>query len=235
MTTLVDPREIAKFDQIARNYWDPEGPMRAIHQINPLRIDFTESCYPLQDATILDVGCGGGMAAEAMARRGSLVTAIDASEAMLETAKLHAIESGLSINYLKTHAEALLKTSTKQFDIVSCFEMIEHVPEPHQTLTALSDLVRPGGWLILSTINKTVKAYLGAVVAAEYILNWLPKGTHDYARFLKPSDIAASLRPAGLEIEYIEGLVYQPFYKQFKRTTNDLNVNYQLAARKRHD
>ena len=124
--------------------------------------------------------------------------------------------------------------STKQFDVVTCFEMVEHVPEPNQTLTALSQLVRPGGWLILSTINKTPKAYLGAVIAAEYILKWVPRGTHDYARFLQPSDIAASLRPAGLEIECIEGLTYQPLYQQFKRTIDDLNINYQLGARKVH-
>ncbi len=234
MTSLVDPKEIAKFNKIARNYWDPEGPMRAIHKINPLRIDFTESCYPLQDASVLDVGCGGGMAAEAMARRGSLVTAIDASEAMIKTAKLHAAESGLSINYLETHAEQFLQMSTKQFDVVTCFEMVEHVPDPHHTLTALSQLVRPGGWLILSTINKTPKAYLGAVIAAEYILKWVPRGTHDYTRFLRPSDIAASLRPAGLEIEYIEGLTYQPLYQQFKRTIDDITINYQLGARKVH-
>ena len=124
--------------------------------------------------------------------------------------------------------------STKQFDVVTCFEMIEHVPEPHNTLTALSQLVRPGGWLILSTINKTPKAYLGAVIAAEYILKWVPRGTHDYTRFLRPSDIAASLRPAGLEIEYIEGLTYQPLYQQFKRTIDDITINYQLGARKVH-
>ncbi len=233
MTALVDQKEIIKFDEIANDYCDPEGPMQAIHKINPLRIDFTEFCGPLQDARALDVGCGGGMAAEAMARRGADVTAIDASESMINIAKSHAIESELSIKYLTTHAEQLIEKSDIQFDIVTCFEMIEHVPLPHQTLTALSRLVRPGGWMILSTINRTFKAYLGAVLVAEYFLNWVPKGTHDYSRFLKPSDIAGSLRPAGLDIEYIEGVVYQPFYKQFKRTADDLNINYQLAARKR--
>ncbi len=233
MTAPVDPKEIIKFDEIANDYWDPQGPMQAIHKINPLRIDFTEFCCPLQDARALDVGCGGGMAAEAMARRGAAVTAIDASGPMINIAKLHAIESELSIKYLTTHAEQLIETSNMQFDVVTCFEMIEHVSFPHHTLTALSGLVRPGGWLILSTINRTPKAYLGAILLAEYFLNWVPKGTHDYSRFLKPSDIAAGLRPAGLDIEHIEGVVYQPFYKQFKRTTADLSINYQLAAKKR--
>ena len=158
MTTLVDPKEVTKFNQIARSYWDPDGPMRAIHQINPLRIDFTESCYPLQDAHVLDVGCGGGLAAEAMAKRGSRVTGIDASPDMLKTAKLHALESEVTVEYQESYAEAFVETHASQFDVVTCFEMIEHVPEPMETLKALSGLVRPGGWLILSTINRTPKA-----------------------------------------------------------------------------
>ena len=233
MTTVVDSKEVTKFNQIARSYWDPEGPMRAVHQINPLRIDFTESFYPLQDAKVLDVGCGGGLASEAMAKRGASVTAIDASPEMLKTAKLHALESGLTIDYTESHAEALATSHAGIFDIVTCFEMIEHVPHPMETLKALSMLVRPGGWLILSTINRTPKAYLGAIVAAEYILNWLPKGTHDYLRFLKPSELASGLRPQGVDIESIEGVVYQPLYQQFTRSTKDLDMNYQLAARKR--
>jgi 2-polyprenyl-6-hydroxyphenyl methylase/3-demethylubiquinone-9 3-methyltransferase len=233
MTSVVDPKEVTKFNQIARNYWDPEGPMKAIHQINPLRVDFTESFHPLQDALVLDVGCGGGLASEAMCKRGSKVTAIDASPDMLKTAKLHALEAGLTIDYQESHAEMLAQTHASTFDVVTCFEMIEHVPEPMNTLAALAALVRPGGWLIISTINRTPKAYLGAVIAAEYILNWVPKGTHDYARFLKPSEIAAGLRPHGLDIESIEGVVYQPIYQQFKRSTKDLDMNYQLAARKR--
>ena len=233
MTKLVDPKEITKFNQISRSYWDPNGPMRAIHQINPLRIDFTESCYPLQGAHILDCGCGGGLAAEAMAKRGSDVIGIDASPDMLKTAKLHALESKLTIAYQESYAEAFLKTHAAQFDVVTCFEMIEHVPEPMETLKALSGLLRPGGWLILSTINRTPKAYIGAVLAAEYLLNWVPKGTHDYARFLKPSELAAGLRPHGLDLESIEGVVYQPLFQQFKRSNTDLDINYQLAARKR--
>ena len=233
MTTLVDPKEVTKFNQIARSYWDPDGPMRAIHQINPLRVDFTESCYPLQDAHVLDVGCGGGLAAEAMAKRGSRVTGIDASPDMLKTAKLHALESEVTVEYQESYAEAFVETHASQFDVVTGFEMFEHVPEPMEPLKALSGLVRPGGWLILSTINRTPKAYLGAILAAEYLLNWVPKGTHDYARFLKPSELAAGLRPHGLDLESLEGVVYQPVYKQFKRSNTDLEINYQLAARKR--
>jgi 2-polyprenyl-6-hydroxyphenyl methylase/3-demethylubiquinone-9 3-methyltransferase len=206
--------------------------MRAIHQINPLRIDFVESRYPLQDANVLDVGCGGGLATETMARRGSRVIGIDASPEMLKTAKLHAQESKLKITYSQSHAEVFAKKHACEFDVVTCFEMIEHVPNPMQTLRALSQLVRPGGCLIISTINRTLKAYLGAVLVAEYILNWLPKGTHDYTRFMKPSEIAAGLRPEGLDIESIEGVVYQPLYQQFKRSTSTIDINYQLAARK---
>ena len=232
MHAAVDAKEVLKFNQIARSYWDPEGPMRALHQINPLRIDFTESFYPLQGAAVLDVGCGGGLASEALARRGALVTAIDASPEMLKTAQLHAHESELDINYQQTHAEDLAKTDAEQFDVVTCFEMIEHVPDPAATLVALAALVRPGGHLIVSTINRTPKAYLGAVIAAEYVLNWVPKGTHDYARFLKPSEIAAPLRTANVDVVAIEGVVLHPLYRQFQRVTNDFDINYQLAARK---
>lgn len=232
MQQAVDPKEVLKFNQIARSYWDPEGPMRALHQINPLRIDFTESFYPLEGAAVLDVGCGGGLASEALARRGAQVTAIDASPEMLKTAQLHAAESGVDIDYQHTYAESLATTHAEQFDLVTCFEMIEHVPDPQATLAALAALVRPGGHLIVSTINRTPKAYLGVVVAAEYILNWVPKGTHDYARFLKPSEIAQSLRPHGMDVTAIEGVVMHPLYRQFQRSKTDLEMNYQLAARK---
>lgn len=232
MQQAVDPKEVLKFNQIARSYWDPEGPMRALHQINPLRIDFTESFYPLEGATVLDVGCGGGLASEALARRGAQVTAIDASPEMLKTAQLHAAESGVDIDYQHTHAESLAAMHAEQFDLVTCFEMIEHVPDPQATLAALATLVRPGGHLIVSTINRTPKAYLGVVVAAEYILNWVPKGTHDYARFLKPSEIAQSLRPHQMDVIAIEGVVIHPLYRQFQRSKTDLDMNYQLAARK---
>ncbi len=232
MQTAIDPTEVAKFNAIARNYWDPNGPMRALHQINPLRIDFTEAQYPLEGAQVLDVGTGGGLAAEALARRGAQVTAIDASPEMLSTAKLHAAGEGLEIGYVQASAEEWAAGHAGLYDVVTCFEMIEHVPHPEQTLAALASLVRPGGSLVISTINRTPKAYLGAVLAAEYILGWVPKGTHDYVRFLKPSEIAASLRPAGLRIEALEGVVLHPLYQQFSRSTADLNINYQLAARR---
>lgn len=227
-----DPKEVTKFNGIARSYWDLEGPMRALHQMNPLRIDFTESFEPLRDAEVLDVGCGGGLAAEALAKRGARVTAIDASPEMLRVAQLHAAESQVLIDYQQTTADALAETSAGRFDVVTCFEMIEHVPDPASTLQSIARLVRPGGHLILSTINRTPIAYLGAVVAAEYLLNWVPKGTHDYQRFLKPSEIAAMIRPCGLDVVAIEGVVFQPLYQQFKRSTRDLQINYQLAARK---
>jgi 2-polyprenyl-6-hydroxyphenyl methylase/3-demethylubiquinone-9 3-methyltransferase len=232
MQADADPKEVTKFNSIARSYWDPEGPMRALHQMNPLRIDFTESFEPLRDADVLDVGCGGGLASEALAKRGANVTAIDASPEMLRVAQLHAAESQVDINYRQTTADVLAQTDAGRFDVVTCFEMIEHVPDPTSTLHALAQLVRPGGHLIVSTINRTPLAYLGAVVAAEYVLNWVPKGTHDYQRFLKPSEIAAMARPAALDVVAIEGVVFQPLYQQFKRSTRNLQINYQLAAKK---
>lgn len=232
MHTAIDPTEVAKFNAIARNYWDPEGPMRALHQINPLRIDFAEAQCPLEGAHVLDVGTGGGLAADALARRGATVTAIDAAPDMLKTASLHAKAEGLEINFELASAEEWVETHAETYDLVTCFEMIEHVPDPDRTLKALGRLVRPGGSLVISTINRTPKAYLGAVLVAEYVLNWVPKGTHDYLRFLKPSELAASLRSAGLRVESIEGVVLHPLYRQFYRSPSDFDMNYQLAARK---
>lgn len=232
MNSAIDPKELVKFNQIARSYWDPEGPMRALHQINPLRIDFTESHLPLHEAEVLDVGCGGGLASEALARRGARVTALDASAEMIKTATMHAHSEGLAIDYREGTAESHARAHPDHYDLITCFEMIEHVPDPHRTLAALAQMVRPGGVLVVSTINRTPKAYLGAVLMAEYVLNWVPKGTHDYQRFLKPSEIAAGLRPEHLTVIALEGVVYQPLYRQFTRHDKDLSINYQLAARK---
>lgn len=235
MSKAVDAKEVTKFDQIANKYWDPKGPMRALHQINPLRVDFVELSHPLQDSSVLDVGCGGGLASEALALRGANVTAIDASSDMIETARLHAMKSDLLINYQCSHAELFAESYPDAFDVVTCFEMLEHVPNPSRTLAALCTMIKPGGVLICSTINRTFKAYLGAIIAAEFILKWVPKGTHNYARFLKPSEIHGAIRPKRMNVENIEGIVFQPFYNQFKRDPTDLDINYQLAARKARD
>ena len=235
MSETIDVKEISKFNAISSKYWEPEGPMRALHQINPLRIDFVESFFPLQDALVLDVGCGGGLASEALALRGARVTAIDASQDMIDVAKLHSKEANLSIEYKISHANDFASGNGEMFDVITCFEMLEHVPNPRDTLAVLCTMIRPGGILVCSTINRTVTAYLGAIVAAEHILNWVAKGTHDYSRFLKPSEICAAIRPHQMIVESIEGVVYQPLYQQFKRVTNNLSINYQLVARKIND
>jgi 2-polyprenyl-6-hydroxyphenyl methylase/3-demethylubiquinone-9 3-methyltransferase len=224
--------EIVKFNGFARSYWDPEGPMRMLHLMNPLRIDFAEAHTLLQDARVLDVGCGGGLAAEAMTRRGAEVTGLDASPQMLQAARLHAEESGLKIQYELGTADAFAPLHPGAFDLITAFEMIEHVPDPEATLQAMSHMLAPGGVLIVSTLNRSAKAYLGAIVFAEYIAQWVPKGTHDYHRFLRPSELAGYARNAGLHPAKFEGLTWHPLYRQFQRTPQDLSINYLFAARK---
>lgn len=224
--------EIAKFNGFARSYWDPEGPMRMLHLMNPLRIDFVEAHALLQDARVLDVGCGGGLAAEAMVRRGAQVTGLDASMQMLQAAQLHAEESGLQLQYEFGTAEEFAASHSGAFDLITAFEMIEHVTDPEATVQAMSDMLAPDGVLILSTLNRSPKAYLGAIVFAEYLAQWVPKGTHDYSRFRRPSELAGYARNAGLQPAKIEGLTWHPLYRQFQRDPNDLSINYVFAARK---
>ena len=224
--------EIQKFNGFARSYWDPEGPMRMLHLMNPVRIDFVEAFAPLQDACVLDVGCGGGLAAEAMVKRGAQVTGLDASLQMLQAARVHSEESGLEITYTEGAAEDFAARHAGAFEIVTAFEMIEHVPDPERTLAAMGALLSPGGILVLSTLNRSPKAYLGAIVFAEYIAQWVPKGTHEYQKFRRPSELAGYARNAGLQPIGVEGLVWHPLYQQFQRHPSDLSINYLFAARK---
>ncbi|WP_308367025.1 MULTISPECIES: bifunctional 2-polyprenyl-6-hydroxyphenol methylase/3-demethylubiquinol 3-O-methyltransferase UbiG [unclassified Microbulbifer] len=228
--TNVDPAEIAKFEQLASRWWDREGEFKPLHEINPLRANYIDQRAPVAGQKLLDVGCGGGILAEAMAQRGARVTGIDMGEAPLQVAKLHALESGTQVEYLRIPAEELAAGQPESFDIVTCLEMLEHVPDPASVIRACADLVKPGGHLFFSTINRTAKGWLFAVVGAEYVLKMLPKGTHEYARFIRPSEMGAWLRDAGLEIRDITGMTYNPLTRNYKLNPRDVDVNYLLHA-----
>lgn len=222
----VDHAEIAKFEALASRWWDRNSEFKPLHDINPLRVNFIDLHSPVADKTIVDVGCGGGILCEALAHRGAKVTGIDMGEAPLAVAKLHQLESGVSVEYKKTTAEALAEQQPAQFDIVTCLEMLEHVPDPSSVISACAKLVKPGGHVYFSTINRNPKAYLFAVIGAEYILQLLPKGTHEYDKFIKPSELAADARQAGLTVDTMTGMVYNPITKQYKLNKQDVSVNY---------
>jgi len=226
-----DPKELAKFSELAHRWWDPGSEFRPLHDINPLRIDWIERQIALQGKTVLDVGCGGGLLSEGMAQHGALVTGIDLSEKALGVARLHLLESGLDIDYRQTAAETLAQECPDHFDMVTCMELLEHVPDPTQTIRACRTLVKPGGLVFFSTLNRNAKAYLFAILGAEYALKLLPRGTHDYARFIKPSELSRWCRNAGLAPEVPVGLSYNPFRKTY-RLGNDISVNYLMAARR---
>lgn len=228
--TNVDPAEIAKFEQLASRWWDREGEFKPLHEINPLRANYIDQRAPVAGKKLLDVGCGGGILAEAMAQRGARVTGIDMGEAPLQVAKLHALESGAQVEYLRIPAEELAAGQPESFDIVTCLEMLEHVPDPASVIRACADLAKPDGHLFFSTINRTAKGWLFAVVGAEYVLKMLPKGTHEYARFIRPSEMGAWLRDAGLEIRDITGMTYNPLTRSYKLNPRDVDVNYLLHA-----
>jgi 2-polyprenyl-6-hydroxyphenyl methylase / 3-demethylubiquinone-9 3-methyltransferase len=217
----VDPAEVEKFNQLAHRWWDPEGEFRPLHDINPLRLEWIAAHAPLEGARVLDVGCGGGILAEAMARRGARVTGIDLSEKALRVAELHLHESKLDISYQKSSVEDF----TGEFDVITCMELLEHVPEPAGMVAACARLVRPGGKVFFSTINRNPKSYLFAVVGAEYVLGLLPKGTHDYARFIKPSELARWTRAAALRTDELVGMTYNPITRRY-RLEGDCDVNY---------
>lgn len=227
-----DTAEIAKFDRLASRWWDPQGDFRPLHDMNPLRANYIDQRSPVAERTLLDVGCGGGILAEAMAQRGARVTGIDMAEAPLAVARLHALESGIEVDYRQSTAEGLAEAHAEEFDIVTCLEMLEHVPDPASVVKACSRLVRPGGDVYFSTINRNPKAWALAVVGAEYVLRLLPKGTHEYAKFIKPSELAAFSRAAGLEIVHITGVTYNPLTRGFKLVEADVDVNYLVHARK---
>jgi 2-polyprenyl-6-hydroxyphenyl methylase/3-demethylubiquinone-9 3-methyltransferase len=221
----VDPAEVEKFSALAHRWWDPEGEFRPLHDINPLRLEWIAGHAGLAGASVLDVGCGGGILAEAMARRGARVTGIDLSEKALRVAELHRHESRLDIRYEKSSVEDF----AGEFDVVTCMELLEHVPQPASMVGACARLVRPGGRVFFSTINRNPKSYLFAVVGAEYVLGLLPKGTHDYLRFIKPSELSRWSRAAGLRVEEMTGMTYNPIQRRY-RLGSDCDVNYLVCC-----
>ena len=221
----IDAAEVAKFEAMAHRWWDPEGDFRPLHDINPVRLAWIAKRHALPGARVLDVGCGGGLLTEAMALAGAAVTGIDAGEAPLTVARLHSLESGVEVTYRQVPAEALAAEQPGSFDAVCCLEMLEHVPDPGSVVRACADLVRPGGDLFFSTINRNPKAWALAVVGAEYVLGLLPKGTHDYARFIRPSELARHLRAANLQVKEIAGMRYNPFSRHCSISA-DVDINY---------
>lgn len=228
----VDQQEIQKFEDLASRWWDRNSEFKPLHDINPLRANWIDSHYPVAGRQLLDVGCGGGILSEAMAQRGAQVTGIDMGEAPLAVAKLHQLESGLTIDYTKATAEDFADQHPEKFDIVTCLEMLEHVPQPSSVVRACADLLKPGGWAFFSTINRNPKSYLMAIVGAEYLLRMLPVGTHEYAKLIRPAELSGWLRSADLELHSITGLLYNPLTKTYRLNARDVDVNYMLCAQK---
>ncbi|ODU09090.1 MAG: bifunctional 3-demethylubiquinol 3-O-methyltransferase/2-polyprenyl-6-hydroxyphenol methylase [Rubrivivax sp. SCN 71-131] len=228
----VDAHELEKFGSIAHRWWDKESEFRPLHEMNPLRLAWIDGLASIGGKRVLDVGCGGGILAEAMAAQGALVTGIDLAAKALGVARLHALESGIeNLDYLEMSAEALAQEQAGGFDVVTCMELLEHVPDPASTVRACATLARPGGWIFFSTINRNLKAFLFAIVGAEYVLELLPRGTHEYSRFLRPSELAHHVREAGLELVASQGVSYNPVTRRY-RLASDTSVNYLLACRK---
>jgi 2-polyprenyl-6-hydroxyphenyl methylase/3-demethylubiquinone-9 3-methyltransferase len=232
-TTLnADPAELAKFSELAHRWWDPESEFRPLHQINPLRLDWIQSYLPLAGKRVLDVGCGGGILSDSMARKGAQVLGIDLSTKALRVAQLHALEAGTpNVEYREISAEALAQQEPAGFDAVTCMEMLEHVPDPASVVRACSRLVKPGGWVFISTINRNPKSFLFAIVGAEYVLNLLPRGTHEYMKFIRPSELAGHCRAAGLDVVGSRGMEYNPLTRRYW-LSSDTTVNYLIATRK---
>lgn len=220
-----DEKELAKFSELAHRWWDPESEFKPLHDINPLRLDWIDEAVSLQGKEVLDVGCGGGLLSEAMAGRGAAVCGIDLSEKALKVARLHLHESGLKVDYRLVSAEDFAAENPARFDAITCMEMLEHVPDPSSVIAACAKMLKPGGKLFLSTLNRTPKSYLFAIIGAEYVLGMLPKGTHDYAKFIRPSELVSLVRGAGLETEAICGMSYDPLSKTYSLCA-DVSVNY---------
>ena len=226
-----DPLELEKFSELAHRWWDPHSEFKPLHEINPLRLDYLDEIVKLQQKQVLDVGCGGGILSESMAARGATVTGIDLAEKPLKVAQLHLLESGRQVDYRKISAEDLARERPASFDVVTCMEMLEHVPDPASNISACATLAKPGGQIFFSTISRNPKAYLFAVIGAEYVLRLLPRGTHDYARFIKPSELAAMCRRAQLTVGGLTGMTYNPFNRTYALGA-DASVNYILHALK---
>lgn len=226
-----DPAELAKFSDLAHRWWDPESEFKPLHQINPLRLNWIDGLAPLAGRQVLDVGCGGGILSDSMARKGATVTGIDLSVKALRVAQLHALEAGTpQVSYREISAEALAAESPARFDVVTCMEMLEHVPDPASVVRACSQLVKPGGWVFFSTINRNPKSFLFAIVGAEYLLRMLPKGTHEFAKMIRPSELAAHCRAAGLDLQQTRGMEYNPLTGRYW-LSGDTSVNYLVATR----
>ena len=228
----IDAAEIAKFEALASRWWDKQSEFKPLHDINPLRANFIDLHSPVAEKKIIDVGCGGGILAESLAQRGAMVSGIDMGAAPLNVARLHALESGVNVDYQQITAEEKAAQQPGEYDIVTCMEMLEHVPDPSSVIKACADLVKDNGDVYFSTINRNPKAYAFAILGAEYILRLLPRGTHEYSKFIKPSELASWLRAAGLELQTITGMTYNPITKNYKLNPNDVDVNYLIHAKK---
>ncbi|WP_370280150.1 bifunctional 2-polyprenyl-6-hydroxyphenol methylase/3-demethylubiquinol 3-O-methyltransferase UbiG [Pontibacterium sp.] len=228
----VDHEEIAKFEQLASKWWDRNSEFKPLHDINPLRVGFIDQIARLASKEVLDVGCGGGILSESMAQRGATVTGIDMGEAPLKVAKLHGLESGVKVSYKQIPVEELAAQQPESFDVVTCMEMLEHVPDPSSIVRACSQLVKPGGYVFFSTLNRNPKAYLFAIMGAEQILKLVPKGTHDFKKFIRPSELGTWIRQSGLTSLEMTGLVYNPLTKAYRLNPRDVDVNYMIATRK---
>ena len=227
-----DPQELAKFSDLAHKWWDPESEFRPLHQINPLRLDWIDQFAAISGKNVVDVGCGGGILAESMARRGANVLGVDLADKPLKVAQLHAMEGGVAnLDYRSIAAEDLAAEQPATFDVVTCMEMLEHVPDPSSIIRACASMARPGGWVFFSTLNRNPKSFLFAIVGAEYLLKLLPQGTHEFSRFIRPAELARWIREAGLELVQFKGLEYNPITRRYW-LSGDTSVNYMVACRK---
>ena len=231
-TQNVDPNEIRKFEEMASRWWDKNSEFKPLHDINPLRANWIDNLAPVAEKKVLDVGCGGGILAESLAQRGAQVTGIDMGDAPLGVARLHQLESGLSIDYQKSTAEDFAQKHQNAFDVVTCLEMLEHVPDPSSVVRACAKMVKPGGHVFFSTINRNPKAFLFAIIGAEYVLRLLPRGTHEYAKFIRPSELANWSRESNLQVNQMTGLLFNPLTKQYRLSDSDMDVNYMISTQK---
>ncbi len=224
-----DPLELQKFSELAHRWWDPNAEFRPLHEINPLRLEWINAIAPVAGKCVVDIGCGGGILAEAIAKKGATVTGIDLSEKALKVADLHSLESGVAVRYELISAEDLAAREAGRYDVVTCMEMLEHVPDPSAVIKACATLVKPGGHVFFSTLNRNPKSYLFAIIGAEYVLRLLPRGTHDYAKFITPAELSQYSRNAGLEVDAVKGMTYNPFTKIYS-LNQDTDVNYLIAC-----